>query len=350
MSSPLQITVGIELECIVRFDPDNYEAGLAPGEGTLFPAGVTRQEKLSILVRHHMALVIANAGYQCHTQPEEKSAQKWSVGEDDTVQYRRDGRHYTDIEIRSPALYLKPDGLMQIQAVVDLLRSEFELSVNDTCALHVHVGNERRGYPLQTLKNLCILTSMFEGRLSALHHPSRVLVGSLGQEYCRTPSSVFSGKSPWDIALMVQAFGTQEELVKRYSGSGLVTDKCQAYSLCSLRPESHRTIEFRQHESTLDTEEIRHWICVVAGLVSAAHKMGIQTLIKMCSEHASEGGFDVFCMLKALGMGELREHYQARGIYEHPAPFLANVDQPAEEGQELSDEEDLAAGVRFLKI
>ncbi len=48
-------------------------------------------------------------------------------------------------------------------------------------------------------------------------------------------------------------------------------------SLLSDRP----TIEFRQHEGTLDAEEIIRWVNFVGGLVDLAHRIDIQNLARL---------------------------------------------------------------------
>ena len=48
------------------------------------------------------------------------------------------------------------------------------LLVNNTCGLHVHVGNDEDGFPLQTLKNVLSLHTAFERVIDSIHSLHRI--------------------------------------------------------------------------------------------------------------------------------------------------------------------------------
>lgn len=48
------------------------------------------------------------------------------------------------------------------------------LVTNDSCSLHVHVGNSSNGFPLQTVKNLLSICTAFERVIDGMHAASRI--------------------------------------------------------------------------------------------------------------------------------------------------------------------------------
>jgi hypothetical protein len=48
------------------------------------------------------------------------------------------------------------------------------LGINDTCELHVHVGNDDKGFPLQTIKNVVSLYIAFERVIDSMHSQPRI--------------------------------------------------------------------------------------------------------------------------------------------------------------------------------
>jgi hypothetical protein len=48
------------------------------------------------------------------------------------------------------------------------------LAINDTCELHVHVGNDDKGFPLQTIKNVVSLCIAFERVIDSMHSQPRI--------------------------------------------------------------------------------------------------------------------------------------------------------------------------------
>ena len=53
------------------------------------------------------------------------------------------------------------------------------LVINNTCDLHVHVGNDNKGFPLQTVKNVMSLCTAFERVIDSMHSHSRIRGTSL---------------------------------------------------------------------------------------------------------------------------------------------------------------------------
>ncbi|KAA8570210.1 hypothetical protein EYC84_002528 [Monilinia fructicola] len=63
------------------------------------------------------------------------------------------------------------------------------------------------------------------------------------------------------------------------------------YSICNLETGAEKvkkTIEFRQHGSTLDDEEVDHWITVCRSLVRFAIMVDEELLVRFCKKHINK--------------------------------------------------------------
>lgn len=66
-----------------------------------------------------------------------------------------------------------------------------------------------KGFPLETMKNLCILNTTFERGLETMHPPHRI-------ENIHTNSAgvIFEGISPWDIRPLIKSIQTVSDLMR----------------------------------------------------------------------------------------------------------------------------------------
>ena len=325
MHDPLDLTFGVEIECVVVFDPARYESGIPVCEGVLWAPDLSEelshQNKLQIICRSHIVEIFKREGFGTYdvTALERGGGdEKWTVESDASIKVKdglRDDRFMEcDVEIRSPALRFCPRALRRVQRAVRLLTSEFDVFVNESCGFHVHVGNRRRGFPLQTVKNLCMLTAGFEAQLDSLHAPDRV-----GNEYAKSPSAVFQGLNPWDAVGMIQGCKTVADLVLLFSKSEHYPDKDFAYNLLPLISGLHKTIEFRQHKGTLDWAEMVNWIQVAGGLVNAMHETSADGMAKLIRTYAFDRRFTVLRLLQRLRLDQLVPFYRGQ-LHVHARP------------------------------
>lgn len=203
--------------------------------------------------------------------------------------------------------------------MIELLFSRFDVLVNDTCGLHVHVGNRQKGFPLRTVKNLCTLTSTFEREFESLRPPSRI-----GSGYCRSSGQLFEGISPWDVERIIKSIWNRDNLISRFQES----DKVYAYNLANL-VGSKQTSEFRQHEATVDVEAIVKWVELTCGLVEKAHQfatkdysaigdhLAFESLDRYLDATYSLSHLTILDVLVNLGMREVSAYYSMRGLYTH---------------------------------
>ena len=197
------------------------------------------------------------------------------MGTDETVGSVERG-NWHGVELKSTALRSCKDSLDLIDRAVKLLVSKFRLYTNESCGLHVHVGNENRGFDMRTLKNFCSLITTFDSQLKLLHHPSRV-----GNPFA---TSYSNGTTLAEKQSFIEKLETLKGLCSRFhltNAYGGIT-KHMAYNFLNLQynlqckeqsaVEPLRTIEVHQHRGTLDPELITHWITVVCSLVEKSHR------------------------------------------------------------------------------
>ncbi|KAH8808351.1 putative amidoligase enzyme-domain-containing protein [Xylogone sp. PMI_703] len=82
--------------------------------------------------------------------------------------------HYMSWELRSPAYYFTPQAIQAVERVFALLTSTYLLSTNNTTGMHIHVGNEKKGFSTNTIRNLQAFFFAFEPQLLSAYPPDRV--------------------------------------------------------------------------------------------------------------------------------------------------------------------------------
>jgi hypothetical protein len=78
------------------------------------------------------------------------------------------------------------------------------------------------------------------------------------------------------------------------------------------------TLEFRQHEGTLDGGEVAAWIQTLAGVVSYVEKLGMKELVPLLRADRERGKrFTIIDLLGRMGPKESAEYYKCR-LFHHP--------------------------------
>ena len=319
-NNPLNLTFGVEIECIILFDPEQYEAGIPKAEGLFWDKKqsirLPHDTKLQIICRNHIIQVLRNANFNTYGYNSPKGDQKWTVEPDASISIadgrRDDGYLECDVEIISPALRYCPAALRRVKRLIEVLETNFAVQVNTSCGFHVHVGNRRKGFPLQTIKHLCMLTACFEHQFDSLHPANRI-----GNELVKTPSRRFKGQNPWDTVALVQGCRSRAQLVRLFAGSGRCPDRCWAYNLLPLVTGRQKTVEFRQHRGTLKWREMNAWVQTAAGVVNAMHEISIDALARLICACAFDRTFNVLDLFRRLELEAVIPFYFGN-VYVHP--------------------------------
>jgi hypothetical protein len=187
---------------------------------------------------------------------------------------------YQGIEVVSPALHFCDESLREVEKMCALLMNTYRISNNRTTGLHVHLGHGPNGYKLTDLKSIMAFLYTFEPQISSLHPKHRFNNGysqslrwnsrgtlNLQEKYNRLPHAS-------DFALSILGCKTRKMCVKLGSPRGF-----GRYSHYNIQGESEdklqmdmrdtkRTIEFRQHNGTMDGEEITMWVRTLVGILT----------------------------------------------------------------------------------
>ena len=341
MTEPLTLTFGVELEFLLLFDWEDHKVGMAQIFDICDPEerdidGYYHDDYLNYIdsrarkesARDYFFHALSGRGFPVSRTPDSNA---WNIARDDSIKTARSGPDdfgygYVGIELKSPALPYTNESLVKIRQMCRHLE-DFDVLVNESCGLHVHVGNERKGFPLETMKNLCILTATFERELESIHHPHRIR-----NYYTRSIGSLFHKEiSLPEIRRMIRNAETVGDLVQLVQ-KGV---KQHAYNLLNLQSSKDqpskdqsskdlKTFEFRQHEATINADAITRWVELTCGLVDKAHLFAVQDHLNVEGMDAyidrmnSKSHLSIIELAKSLGLEGVASYYEGRGLHTHP--------------------------------
>lgn len=328
METPLTLTFGVEFEFIARYPLAKYERNIDVGNNVFWPNNgeslyLTKQEKIDRLVRAHIVSVLTKAEFQVDSHsihvPEDKGFRKWAVISDGSIDAspgnleERKGHGFTGAELRTPAFLYNAQATGEIRRVLAAVTNKFDVFVNHSCGLHVHVGNGYAGFPLQTLKNFGMLICAFERQFNSMHPMHRIQ-----NNYAKPLGLVTPPGSSWEKVLAIGKLNNLIKIVEYFNTRDDEPDCHTAYNFLNLRyAEQKKTIEFRQHTGTLDTLEATSWVETVTGLVEVCHKRPYPAFTDLIRQHIDDADFSIVDLLHALDMHEQAVYYQGRGIWQH---------------------------------
>ncbi|MDR1652508.1 MAG: amidoligase family protein [Prevotellaceae bacterium] len=156
-------------------------------------------------------------------------------------------RGHRAAEFVSPVLTAKED-LNNLKKLCETLQ-ETGAEVNKTCGLHVHVGLQKISF--ETYKNIFINYSLLEKAIDKFMAKSR-----------REDNNQYS-----------KSLQINSEYAERLARSNNYSDISSLYydgryfKVNPISIERHNTIEFRQHQGTIDFEKINNWINFITKLI-----------------------------------------------------------------------------------
>jgi hypothetical protein len=294
----------------------------------------------------------------------EGDSDEWSVGSDGSVKGSGGGTtlEWFGIEVRSPAMSFCAENFQQIHLVCNLLQQRYLTETNESSGLHVHLSrgaDDELDFP--TLRNLLCFLWAFEPQIDTLHprhrqHNSyckslRQAAAMSGEYYQKQGIVPRAMQGVLDLRQATTMRGLLEMIASPDNGRGLA---------CNVRPmknylfpyynEDHEmvlglpTIEFRQHEGTLDPQRIWHWVSVLHGIAEycqSADPFDFDQLLRIAElerwvktgngaddaeneeTHGpvpAEGNFTIVDLLRSIALGHSAEYYAARLFPLAPRP------------------------------
>lgn len=365
MSPSSRPTFGVEFEFATPSinpgvklpDPSEKRALRLPNDYGDIEEGYSYSRKQTTweFVAEHIAATLTEAGHP--TTVEVNDFTTWDITIDCSIRYPEDvDEAYTwhRIEIRSPAFYFNPDSLRAVADVCAILTSTYCIHTNGSTGLHVHVGNGEQGFPFATVRNLVAFLWAFEPQLSSLH-PQRRFDGPYCQSM-RENSHLKASDSPTGALAAVKTLLRCESIAQLCDLLYTLALGNNAYSFDDLftfmefgdRVNVKPTIEFRQHEGTLDAEAVTNWIKTVVGIVNFvdnAPQGDIAALLSIAEyEHwqklgdgydgrreqrlgpvVAEKGFTVIDLLKTIGLFSPALYYKRYGIHRVGTEAMSNM-------------------------
>lgn len=257
----------------------------------------------------------------------EEKDEDWIIYQDETVSGYHHSYEFHGIEVKSPPFYYCQNSRLNVSAVAQILTNTYRLWCNETCGSHVHVGNARNRFHPRVLSNLAALLWTFEDRLSMLHSESRRTgrgknyskrlrdYSRLGLRVSATPEGTRLGLET------LLAYKDEDTTFKVLDAIGGGKNRL-AYNFIHLEgnDKTKRTIEFRQHEGTMSSERIVHWLNVCIGLVEFAEKVDSDELAEFLWSHFEDKNeektkdekeeYTAIDLLKAIGRPAEAEFYE----------------------------------------
>lgn len=341
MSTPL--TFGVEFEFLVPYlikgtpDPSPQETPI----DVIDPAAINARYDFDLTdagedaVRNRIESTIQNGGHPAsQIDYEQIMPTDWNVDSDNTLHpddrmEATYGETWTQVEIASPVLRL-PRGAARMQQVCQLLRRNHRVHTPLSCGVHVHVGDENRGFSVSTLQNLAAFLWTFEKQFASLHPPHRQ-----GGAYCkgmRRNSNLSSHRNniPAGIDKIYSTPRVREivALIHRtfvecsIEGNGHF-DRFMAYNFTNLVFDNgRRTVEFRQFEGTMDGAEVANWVRCCVGLVQFAKETSKNVMRAFLKDEAAKvSASSVRQILVTIGMVESAMWAGGRSVRLYPNGF-----------------------------
>ncbi len=300
---------GVELEVILPFCPSKL------------PRGTTRFDKVATLLRQNG--IPAMTEDEAKAKPRSVGPDVWIVKDDETL-----GGSCVDfegVEIVSPILAGERD-LKKLLNVTRLLK-DTGFTTNFQTGLHVH--HEADDLEMEDWRRLVVNYYLTEPAFDRLVQPDR-----RGDEN----SHAMSTRRDVDIEALVEEL-EEAETVEDISNQ-LFPGVNQTHEL-KMNVDAfikHGTVEFRQHEGTLEEEEVEHWVRLTQAFVDhsvdspelLAVNDGITDPLEAWEEVEDDGPRLQDPLLKrliSLPGPKTRDHYI--GVVEHyegkGSPMLAGI-------------------------
>ncbi len=196
---------------------------------------------------------------------------------------RKSDYKWVRLQIKSPTCALTPHSLGEVERVCEMLKRNYVVSTEHPAetGLHVNIGSGDQGFELEHMKKLVAFLWAFEPVFDTLHYEERndsIFTYSMREmsrfatrflelkgEGCGAVEGARSFLGVVSMPELAKQAGCLQQWVDRYryDFSGLVSS---SRSTKSGRQE-RSTVEFRQHESTLDGEKVSTWVKTLARII-----------------------------------------------------------------------------------
>ncbi|EGD83905.2 hypothetical protein H112_07587 [Trichophyton rubrum D6] len=286
-------TFGVEVEFIINFKIADFITAINTGSFH-HPA----EWKLLRAVYEHIINEMQSNGFLVNPYLQNhNNASYWTIKQATSIvteefDMAKDEWGGCPVRLVAPVMTYGSPSFDLINNVLIFLDQQFDIVVNASCSLNVHVGNiaadkdeaaggkdlESLGFSLTTVENLLSFIWLFQLQLQEIHPPSRVC-----ESVCLSPFILLSHLHIRAVKEAIQSCTSMQQLCRLWDGAVAFHDNNPgklAYSIKDmaihasldggLLDSGNRTVQFGQHQSTMDMSEIYHWVMLVGHLVRLA--------------------------------------------------------------------------------
>jgi hypothetical protein len=222
-------TFGVEIECYLRNDSTHAE----------------------------MARILQEAGINATTEMyNHHRRDHWKLVTDGSLNDYRTGCELVSPVLRGAA------GIAEMRKVCQVVE-QAGARIRRSCGFHVHIG--MAGQPVTTWRNLLRLYGHFEGAVDSFTSRSR---RGTGNQYCKSTRNALRMNE-----VAVNSAETIEGLARAYAPNGSYMNSQGVDRFFKVNMASfwrHGTVEFRQHQGTVDADKAEHWVKFCLRMVAAA--------------------------------------------------------------------------------
>ncbi|KAH7346354.1 putative amidoligase enzyme-domain-containing protein [Rhexocercosporidium sp. MPI-PUGE-AT-0058] len=353
--------------CIVKFPATNDIEDISKSDSkarNAFPAIFYANR-----VRAEFKRIIREAGFPLALTGADTCG--WAVVGDTSLRHPPDdayidteGYDWCGIEVKTPALPFTPESLQAVKDMCALIPKNFKILTNSSTGLHVHIGHGESSFSTHVVAKIMAFIYTFEPQISSLHpiHRYSHPYGKAMRHTCHF-SAEFQrvyGEMPPTLMAITKILTTtrRKESAHREELAYLVRTRASGKNgnynfsgMADLNLDVDRpTIEFRQHEGTMDGELIIQWVQLLVGmlayieneeyasflnfLITTAEKEKWQKLGdgKDAEREASmglklaDGAFNIIDMLRYIGLSEQANYFKDK-VYKHDIPLQALTPQ-----------------------
>ena len=361
-SSELPLTFGIEIEFHAIVSPTDIVQYMVN-----FNHGYHHEREAVV---HHLASELEGTGIKVHKEDSvymrvsKQDFSKWSLKVlGSNIGYRNDdGDWQISLVLNSRVLVLddmsyvadshppsrkhETGGIAEMRQVLEVLaRSSIKCVPKKHCGFHVHIGMGKpykhsgktppsEPFAFEALLNLGGLALAFEPCVHSLLEMHRG-----DNDYCKAPSATYL-LAPKPITERLEfihkestrggLFAIMNPEKSTYHALNFQHIPTGSTSKTKLTPIQSGTIEFRQHEGTLDPNECSAWVQLVAGLVRTAHIANIFSKLPRWGKAAERRDFTYNNLLEKIGKPHLVPFYSTRIDRIRNAPRSKTIEPPTE--------------------
>lgn len=228
------------------------------------------------------------------------------------------------LELVSPPLPFNMESRETVDKALAAVRRSGGI-VNRTCGLHVHHNAAR--YTIQELFSLAQTYALFQPVINSLVPASR----RNGYSYCK-PVEWNAVEEIERQALRRRPAYTEMGVghdLEHHLKRGINGDRFVALNFQSL--DIHNTVEFRQHNGTLNTDKVWNWLELTRLMMRAAKRKNARFLLALHGNSFDALELeDLFTYVNAPN--RLKEYYRARVKELQAAEGIGNSDDPESVG------------------